>query len=87
MHKEDKKNCYSCKHKGSVPGSAHSSCKHPVFDNFEIKMKAAIVCNAYGTNGFAKGNSHGVRSGWFNHPLDFDPVWLEECVGYEQNIA
>jgi hypothetical protein len=25
----DKPNCYECKHRGEVPGSAHSSCNHP----------------------------------------------------------
>ena len=29
-----------------------------------------------------KGDSHGIKSGWFNHPLNFDPVWLDECDGF-----
>jgi len=29
------------------------------------------------------GNPHGIRSGWFTHPLNFDPRWLEECSGFE----
>jgi len=24
-----KPNCYTCKHRGTVPHSAHSSCRHP----------------------------------------------------------
>ncbi|MFW9948540.1 MAG: hypothetical protein ACFFKA_00265 [Candidatus Thorarchaeota archaeon] len=23
-----------------------------------------------------KGDQHGVRSGWYNFPIDFDPVWM-----------
>jgi len=28
------------------------------------------------------GNAHGIRSGWFLWPLNFDPVWLESCDGF-----
>lgn len=24
----------------------------------------------------------GIRNGWFLHPFNFDPVWLEECSGF-----
>jgi hypothetical protein len=27
-------------------------------------------------------DAHGVRSGWFNWPANFDPVWLVNCDGY-----
>jgi len=30
-----------------------------------------------------KGNPHGIRQGWFGWPFNFDPVWLEECNGFE----
>jgi hypothetical protein len=30
-----------------------------------------------------KGNSHGIKEGWFNWPLDYDPRWLLECDGFE----
>jgi len=65
MKKKTKKpNCYDCKWRGEVAGSAHSSCKN---------AKATV-----------KGNEHGIRSGWFHHPLNFDPVWLKECNGFKQ---
>lgn len=56
--------CYKCKHRSEVPGSAHSSCKN---------LKAKVV-----------GNSHGIKNGWFFWPFNFDPVWLEECDGFEE---
>ena len=37
-----------------------------------------------------KGNHHGIEKGWFNHPMNFDPVWLEDpvikikCNGFER---
>lgn len=30
---EIKTNCYTCKHRGTVCGSAHSSCTHPITEN------------------------------------------------------
>jgi hypothetical protein len=29
-----------------------------------------------------EGDAHGVRRGWFNWPVDFDPVWLRSCSGF-----
>jgi len=34
-----------------------------------------------------KGSEHGIRKGWFNHPFNFDPTWLEECDGFEEMKA
>jgi hypothetical protein len=30
-----------------------------------------------------KGDYHGIKNGWFNHPWNFDPVWLTECNGFK----
>ncbi len=89
-----KPNCYECKYRGSVPGDAHSCCNHPAFkqekeDPFMNVM--AIFASAgrvqpiqlNSVDGImVKGNAHGIRSGWFNHPWNFDPTWLEECNGF-----
>lgn len=29
------------------------------------------------------GAFHGVQSGWFYWPENFDPVWLESCDGFK----
>ena len=30
------------------------------------------------------GNAHGIRSGWFCYPYNFDPVWrTKECDNFE----
>lgn len=29
------------------------------------------------------GHSHGIKRGWFYHPVNFDPVWLVSCTGFE----
>ena len=87
-----KPNCYECKHRGTVPGSAHSSCHHPSLPPIppelqllgifaSVRRSPPIQVN---TEKLAiKGNAHGIRNGWFNWPMNFDPVWLEECNGYE----
>jgi hypothetical protein len=31
-----------------------------------------------------KGAAHGIKKGWFNFPFNFDPVWLENCDGFEK---
>ena len=81
-----KPNCYKCKHKGNVPGDAHSCCKYPdtktdFFDYFspsnnEIAKKLNI-----------KGNPIGIKNGWFMWPVNFDPTWLLNCDGFEEKTA
>ena len=91
----DKPDCYACVHRGAVPGSAHSSCRHPStgadHDN-QLGGLSAIFASV-GRGGPAIGQAvaelgidavaHGVRSGWFNWPWDFDPTWLLTCNGFE----
>lgn len=32
---------------------------------------------------FMQGHSHGIKRGWFNYPINFDPVWkLTKCNNY-----
>ena len=31
-----------------------------------------------------KANAHGVEKGWFHFPFNFDPIWLDNCEGFEQ---
>ena len=30
-----------------------------------------------------QGHPHGIAKGWFIWPLNFDPIWLEACDGFE----
>jgi len=81
-NKKTRPNCYKCKYRGTVPGSAHSCCNYPrtvtgTFDFFNKKnIKIAQKLNI-------KGNSQGIRGGWFLWPVDFDPTWLENCDGFK----
>ena len=84
--------CYKCVYRKEVPGDAHSMCSHP---EALAKIKndpVAEVIAIFGSVGRGPGlhvralgvtgNSHGVRMGWFNWPLNFDPVWLLTCDGF-----
>jgi hypothetical protein len=90
----DKTNCYKCEYRGTVAGSCHSSCNHPSFAEVNNNPMAQIMgifasvgrvppIQAQVDGITVKGNSHGIRNGWFNHPFDFNPVWLEECTGFK----
>lgn len=77
-----KPDCYKCKHRGTVPGDCHSCCEYPgnktgFFD---------IISQDSGNRAKLqiKGNSHGIKMGWFMWPVNFDPVWLENCDGFEE---
>jgi len=95
MQKEEFINlCYKCKHKGDVPGSVHSSCNHPDVANekqdslAELMAVLASVGRVQPVNiGTEKLNikacTRGIKMGWFNWPFNFDPVWLENCDGFE----
>ena len=79
----EKPNCYECKYRGSVPGSAHSCCNYPgndtgFFSLFDDGNRANMELLGIG------GNPHGVRMGWFMWPINFDPVWLLSCKGFEK---
>lgn len=35
--KPTKPNCYKCKWRGKVPGSAHSRCEHPIVNSLKVE--------------------------------------------------
>lgn len=87
----DKPNCYACKHRRDVPGDAHSQCVHPHVAGTGLEVMAMCVITKKGgvivNDVTVRGNPHGINEGWFCWPLNFDPVWLEECTGFEEIAA
>ena len=83
-----KPDCYKCKYRGTIPGDAHSCCNHPEVQQ-DDNMFGAIMDVMAGKNNVAikklgiKGSLHGIRSGWFLWPANFDPIWLESCNGFK----
>jgi hypothetical protein len=29
-------------------------------------------------------DGHGLMNGWANWPLEFDPIWIKKCEGYQE---
>ena len=96
MSKLSKANWYECVHRGEVPGSAHSSCKHPAtrnpIDENPLTALVGIMGRRTGMTSVpskaaavlnVRGNAHGIKNGWFIWPVNFDPTWLEHCDGFE----
>lgn len=88
----DKPDCYKCKHRGTLSGSAHSKCRHPstnAIDNPANELIAILASVGRispikadcGLN--VKGDPHGIQNGWFNWPFSYDPVWLISCDGFD----
>ena len=81
-------NCYECEYRGTIPGDAHSMCHHPEVKQ-DSNMFMALADMLAGKNEGAvrklniRGNAHGIRSGWFMWPANFDPTWLENCDGFK----
>jgi len=82
-----KPNCYECVHRRNVPGDAHSRCVHPEASGADEVM---AILQMLGMGGVSQsnlkvvGNPHGIMSGWFMHPINFDPAWLVSCNGFTE---
>ena len=77
-----KPDCYKCKYRHPVSGDAHSSCYHPDTGQKELNLRKMIVAH-FVLN--IKADDHGVNKGWFNWPINFDPIWLRNCEGFTAN--
>lgn len=79
--------CYKCKHRRDLAGDAHSQCDHPEVGS-SPNMIDNIIMIMDGRGGRAAqklcitAEPHGVRSGWFMWPGNFDPIWLRSCNGF-----
>ena len=90
-----KPNCYDCKHRGGLGGSAHSKCIHPSIGETDPLEEIMGIFASVGRvppikkdvpSLDVKGNAHGISKGWFNWPYNFDPTWLESCNGFEAKV-
>lgn len=74
-------NCYECKYRKGVTGSAHSECTHPAFDppnNFLFALAVAQGLKLTSDQGvLLEFDEHGVRNGWCTFPINFDPTWVK----------
>lgn len=84
-----------CQYIGNVPGSAHKRCEHPAYkkqmENPMLQLLSifASVGRTMPITGISNeieviGDPTGIKNGWFNHPFNFDPIWLVKCTGYKE---
>lgn len=92
-----KPNCYDCRHRRSLPGESHSACHHPATRSMrEAGGLVALVGMLGKRSGFTSlaltpaASALGVacdpvaeQRGWFLWPVNYDPVWLRSCAGFE----
>ena len=84
----EKPNCYECKHRRSVPGDAHSECVNPRISETDRLVTGFALMAGQRSSAMKRlnvsANPHGIKRGWFYWPLNFDPVWLDTCDGFEK---
>ena len=73
-------NCYTCKHRGQVPGSCHSTCQEGLKQCLSGLPKERVTIRV-------SLNAHGYQNGWANWPFDFDPIWIDSCNSYVNNTV
>lgn len=79
--------CHMCTYSCSIPGNVHLSCKHPVLKGVDIIVADLVSRNIIINIKTFKitFNSHGVKNGWCNWPINFDPCWIEgECKMFKE---
>ena len=86
--------CWECKQSRTIPGDCHASCAHPK-SGFEggdpLAAIIAMLASARKLPVAAPSadlgitlNEHGVRHGWAFWPVNFDPIWVDTCNGFEE---
>lgn len=89
----EKPDCYRCIYREELPHSAHSKCNHPAFKELVNSPMGEIIglmgkrmgtMQAKVSTLKVEGDERGIKKGWFNHPFNFDPVWLVSCEGFKE---
>lgn len=92
-----KPNCYDCRHRRSLPGESHSACHHPATRSMHEGGGLLDLVAVLGKrSGFSSvepsaearalnvtGDRGAQARGWFLWPVNYDPVWLRSCDGFE----
>jgi hypothetical protein len=81
--------CYSCQHKSNgFPGSALNSCSFYKEMFAQLKHGKLMSLSAQYSPELRKlmpqGEYHGIKNGWYNFPVNYDPVWMiSKCKFYK----
>ena len=75
-------NCRECKHHRPIPGDNHIQCVHKSAGAF-IGFLSMLETGCYAPMNVV-GNPHGIANGWFQWPVNFDPIWMtSQCNAFE----
>lgn len=77
-------NCHECQHARSIPGNAHTQCGHPKLagGNGLMALMVVMQCGKFKPFGMTF-SAHGIKNGWCNWPLVFDPIWVNSCNQFQ----
>lgn len=88
----------TCGYCDTILGDAHLSCNHSAITedmNVMQRILQRMINDEYSTNPtqlvvngvpLQEWNESGVRQGYVLFPLNFDPIWLEYCLLYNNKI-
>ncbi len=82
-------NCYQCKHRRNISGSAHIACG--LIEGASALLIAAQMSTGFGLTIQKDGvdliefNPVGIRGGWCFWPVNFDPTWVTCHLPVDQN--
>ena len=82
--------CIGCRFQRRLDHHHHCKCKHPSIRGTLVSFVVLREIIAHGESerqGIKViGDSNGIKSGWFNFPVNFDPIWLLSCTGREEIV-
>lgn len=73
----DRPDCHSCEYRAEAPGTCHIQCKHPAISIIDVARPNGA--NPIGV----VSHPHGIKNGWCNWPIQFDPTWIIACNGFK----
>lgn len=86
--------CLTCRYRGTVPNSRHSSCKHPrvndiIGDHDALQILLDRLVNNHVVANFyddlqVEFDRAAIMEGYALFPFNFDPIWLKQCTGYRE---
>jgi len=75
-------NCHNCKFKRNIAGDSHIQCVHKeafVFIKNIISLNKPL---SFPLN--IDINEIGIEKGYVIWPINFDPIWLKNCDGFDE---
>lgn len=81
------KTCGTCKFRGNVAGSTHSSCNEPLIKSMSMDLIKASYLSGTPNHGLKRLNLESINSNYtLSFPLDYDPIWLTgHCLQHSDN--